>query len=98
MKVLVCGGRSYMNRRRVFEVLDSLHPKIIICGGASGADDIAVGWAKVNGKKAEIFFPDWTAFGPGAGPRRNQKMLKDGKPDVVVAFPGGKRTAAVIQA
>jgi hypothetical protein len=33
---------------------------------------------------------------PGAGPRRNARMLRDGKPDVLIAFTGGKGTANCI--
>jgi hypothetical protein len=32
----------------------------------------------------------------GAGPIRNQRMLVEGKPDLVVAFPGGKGTAGMV--
>lgn len=45
-----------------------------------------------------IGFPaDWSRFGPAAGPRRNTHMLMVGKPDVVIAFPGGPGTANMIQ-
>lgn len=40
--VLVCGGRDYMDRDRVFNVLDDLHSSKGIAhlrhGGAAGAD------------------------------------------------------------
>ena len=31
-----------------------------------------------------------------AGPIRNQEMLDKGKPDLVIAFPGGKGTADMV--
>ena len=34
---------------------------------------------------------------PAAGPKRNQQMLDEAKPDMVVAFPGGKGTAHMRQ-
>ena len=38
---------------------------------------------------------DW-ALGRKAGPIRNQRMLDDGKPDLVIAFSGGKGTAGMM--
>ena len=35
-------------------------------------------------------------LGRKAGPIRNQRMLDEGKPDLVVAFPGGKGTNGMI--
>ncbi|RWO57146.1 MAG: DUF2493 domain-containing protein [Mesorhizobium sp.] len=35
-------------------------------------------------------------YNANAGPQRNQRMIDDGKPDIVVAFPGGKGTRDMI--
>jgi hypothetical protein len=35
---------------------------------------------------------EWDELGKKAGPLRNQRMLDEGKPDLVVAFPGGGGT------
>lgn len=35
-------------------------------------------------------------YGKSAGPIRNQTMLDDGKPDLVLAFPGGRGTADMV--
>lgn len=32
-----------------------------------------------------------------AGPKRNQRMLDKGKPDLVLAFPGGDGTADMVR-
>lgn len=32
-----------------------------------------------------------------AGPDRNQRMIDEGRPDLVVAFPGGRGTADMIR-
>lgn len=37
-----------------------------------------------------------TKFDAAAGPRRNQRMVDEGKPDLVVAFPGGDGTEDMI--
>lgn len=39
---------------------------------------------------------DWKKHGKAAGPIRNGIMLRDGKPDMVVAFPGGRGTANMV--
>src|SRR5262249_11454324 len=44
-----------------------------------------------------IFHADWGQFGSGAGPIRNSKMLAEGKPEMVLAFPGGRGTANIVE-
>lgn len=39
-----------------------------------------------------VFKADWDKHGKAAGPIRNQQMLDEGKPDLVLAFAGGKGT------
>ncbi|MFA4971540.1 MAG: DUF2493 domain-containing protein [bacterium] len=103
MRVLVCGGRDYANRERVFEVLDKLHAErgidALIHGAARGADTLAAQWVLRTFHIADVFkcdlfsFPaNWDRDGYAAGPIRNRRMLDEGKPDLVVAFPGGKGT------
>jgi hypothetical protein len=43
------------------------------------------------------FFAAWHEHGRGAGPIRNRQMLEEGRPDLVVAFPGGHGTAGMIK-
>lgn len=98
MKVLVCGGRDYRDRERLFATLDGLPDvSVIISGMAKGADSLAAAWAKERGKPLMAFPADWRAHGRRAGPIRNVRMLMDGKPDLVVAFPGGKGTADMVK-
>jgi hypothetical protein len=40
---------------------------------------------------------DGTLYDAVAGHRRNQRMLDEGKPDLVVAFPGGRGTADMVR-
>jgi len=43
-------------------------------------------------------FPaDWGKYSKSAGYIRNKQMLAEGKPDLVVAFPGGKGTANMVK-
>jgi hypothetical protein len=93
MRVLVCGGRNYRDRRLVFHTLDSLVGiSTLIHGCASGADGLAARWARARGVPQEPYPPNWRRYGLAAGPIRNQQMLDEGRPDLVVAFPGGKGT------
>lgn len=97
MRVLVCGGRDYDDLATVFATLDAVHAErpisMIIEGGAEGADYLAARWSVVREiPEHRRFTPDWAIHGKAAGPVRNQRMLDEGKPDLVVAFPGGRGT------
>ena len=95
-RVLVCGGRNYSDACRVGVVLDELTIELIIQGGAGGADALAKEYAITNQVQVQEFKADWNANGRAAGPIRNSKMLIEGKPDVVLAFPGGRGTADMV--
>jgi len=98
-RVLVCGGRDYDDEARVFEELDRLKPTFVIEGGANGADSLAWRWAKRNlpFNSRRTFEANWSAHGKAAGAIRNQQMLDEGKPDLVLAFPGGRGTADMVR-
>lgn len=66
---------------------------VIIEGGARGADQLAREWAALNYVETETYLADWDTYGKAAGYIRNKTMLEDGKPDLVIAFPGGRGTA-----
>jgi hypothetical protein len=97
MRVIVCGGRSFTDRDMLFAVLDALNTRrpvsLLIEGGARGADVMAGAWADARGIGHQMFAADWQAQGPSAGPIRNQRMLDEGRPDLVVAFEGRRGTA-----
>mgnify|MGYP001596691982 FL=1 len=100
MRVLVCGGRGFTNCGLVWATLDQLARTdsidCIIEGDAPGADRIAGAWAKRRRIDLRLFPADWKQHGRAAAPIRNQKMLDEGKPDFVIAFPGGKGTADMV--
>lgn len=106
MRILVCGGREYDDYLTVRNTLDHLiydgdhtnwEDHTIISGGARGADTLAVRFAQNYGTKLRVFQPDWKRYGKSAGHIRNQQMLDEGKPNKVVAFPGGSGTADMIR-
>ncbi len=101
VRVLVCGGRDYPDCNRVYAELDRLHASspitVVIQGGANGADWWAASWAEDN-KVSSLEFPaNWKKHGRSAGPIRNQQMIDEAKPDLVVAFPGGDGTEGMIR-
>lgn len=106
-RILVCGGRDFADRDLLFAALDAITPRTepdehgndmpkdvtIIHGKCpTGADSFADDWAVVNWCGLETFKADWDRHKRAAGPIRNSLMLKDGKPDFVLAFPGGRGT------
>jgi predicted Rossmann-fold nucleotide-binding protein len=70
---------------------------LLINGGADGADSLAAQWARDNGIEVMTVIADWRTHGKKAGPMRNEKMIRLGQPDLVVAFPGGRGTEDVIR-
>jgi hypothetical protein len=54
-------------------------------------------WAKGIGVPCDVYEADWISLGRKAGPIRNQRMLEEGKPDLVMAFPGGRGTADMVR-
>lgn len=101
MHVLVCGGRDFQNKDFLEGTLDRLNNFVkineIIQGGAPGADKLAREWARERNIKINTFYAQWIKYGLAAGPIRNQQMLDEGKPNLVIAFPGGKGTANMIE-
>lgn len=54
-------------------------------------------FAKWKGIPVKTFRADWGKYGKSAGPRRNKQMLDEGRPDLVVAFEGGRGTADMVK-
>lgn len=100
MRILVTGGRSFKDAALVRDVLGYYNLRAgrdeemtLIQGGANGLDALAQQVAAVLGWRIETFVADWELMGRAAGPMRNQKMIDIGKPDLVLAFEGGRGTA-----
>lgn len=101
MRLLVCGGRDFKDTAWAVGILDAIHDELevdtLIEGGAYGADKIARTWATEKGIRVDTYHAEWDALGIAAGPMRNQRMISEGHPDLVVAFPGGKGTIDMIR-
>jgi hypothetical protein len=111
MRVLVCGGRTFgidsdggitNEADKLFDALEDLREcygddLVIIEGGARGADTIASVWATHQRVKHICFKADWQRHGSAAGRLRNTQMIEQGKPDLVLAAPGGPGTRNMMQ-
>lgn len=86
MIILICGSRDWSDKSLILSTIVSLRPTKIIHGACRGADIIAGEVAKELGISVQEFPADWNRYGRSAGPRRNQQMLDEGKPDMVIAF------------
>ena len=102
MKVLVCGGRDYNDYdvlKCVMEkVMDcySAEVKVVISGLAKGGDKLGEKWAEENNIEVEGYRAEWNKYGKRAGWLRNVRMADEGRPNVIVALPGGRGTKMMI--
>jgi hypothetical protein len=113
MRILVCGGRAYSwtvgaggKKVRNYEEYDTFYGVMdkylteeltLISGHATGADQLAEEWAFERQIPIYIFPAEWNKYKKAAGPIRNQRMLDEGKPDLVIAFPGNSGTADMVK-
>ncbi len=101
MKVIICGGRDYTEFDIAYAYLDALHEEyqfsLVIQGEAKGADSIAKQWALSKDIAVKGHRANWDLHGRKAGFLRNKEMLDENNPDLVVAFPGGRGTAMMIE-
>lgn len=103
----MCGGRNFSDEFSFYTNLRNIVAKIrsdtgcraitIISGEARGADTMAKEFANTWDMPYIGYPADWNKYGKLAGHIRNKQMLEEGKPDLVVAFPGGRGTANMIE-
>lgn len=88
--VLVCGDRNYKDSLAIGEKLKELkneHPDInVVHGACRGADMISDFQCRILGIPTSKYPANWDELGIKAGVVRNQQMLDEGKPDLVIAF------------
>lgn len=98
---LICGGRDFTNQPLFESVMHQILelrgcPSKVVHGAARGADSLAGEWARKMAIEQVRMPADWRAHGKAAGPIRNEAMLVEQKPKVVIAFPGGSGTADMV--
>src|SRR5882757_8174181 len=84
--ILVCGSRHFNDYNKMKEILDGINFSTLIHGGANGADTLSGMYARNYGKEVHCYPALWELHGKRAGPIRNGQMLREGKPDLVIAF------------
>jgi len=84
---LVCGDRRWKHGAApIIEALRQYGATSVIHGAAKGADTCGDFAAKTLRLPVQSFPAEWDRHGKAAGPIRNQRMLTEGKPDLVLAF------------
>jgi len=100
MNILVLGGRSFTDRVRLFEVLDSLAYQVgisrVLLDQESGPDALGIAWADARGIKTRSIDLSGKMGKRGATARRTGKPASE-KPDLVVAFPDTESVFAKIR-
>lgn len=103
-KVLICGGRDFTafdeannivrdHLATMFVEPPEKDEIVFITGMAKGADQIPFELGDLDEWGGVEKYPaDWEKYGRKAGPIRNQQMIDEGKPDLVIAFPTEKST------
>jgi hypothetical protein len=97
LRILLCGSRDWTDRESIKKELVALLEKLqvapssamLIHGDCRGADTLGDSVAEELGImrcRCPVTQADWNKHGKSAGPKRNQKMLDDYKPNVVIAF------------
>jgi hypothetical protein len=93
-RVAVIGSRTFDDKERLYKILTKNKDKIklIVSGGASGADTLATDWAKDYGIPYLVFpamwhDPETGGYDKGAGFRRNRYIIQYS--DIVIAFYDG---------
>lgn len=88
--ILVTGDREWRSPKQIRIICRELSqfPKdsILVHGAARGVDSIAAEIAKELGFEVRGYPADWDTYGRAAGHIRNRLMLKEQKPDIVIAF------------
>ncbi|WP_248796318.1 DUF2493 domain-containing protein [Pseudomonas sp. MWU13-2105] len=100
MRVLICAGRYYLDTAMCRKVLEAYHRyraiSVLIHGGNQFLGSEIEDWARENGAHLVRYPSNWQLFGKQAERRRNQFMLMDSDPELVIAFPGGSDTEELV--
>ena len=109
--MIVCGGRDFCDTGFEKDGIEQTIAKfklqknntVIMSGGATGADTIALEWAHANEWNAMRVPAKWNELGSAAGMARNLEMLElavrmyaEGSQVIVLALPGGIGTSGMV--
>lgn len=102
-RLCVTGSRRSKDKDYVWQVLDAIDrrygPVGLLIQGAGGDPDKGIGvdilaalWAVKHRIRVDEYQAEWEIYGNPAGPIRNRRMVKHGRPTLGVAFPGDRGT------
>jgi hypothetical protein len=109
LRLLVCGSRTWTDGVLLAHAVEQVVAEhgqgragvVLIEGDARGADRLAGALARARGWELEVYPADWQRHGRTAGPRRNARMLREGRPERVIAFTddlaGSRGTADMVR-
>lgn len=90
MKILICGDRNWNNFDLIFNTIkkfvDNYGVITIVQGECKGADRMGKLVAQRFKIPCKGYPADWGKYGKKAGPMRNEQMLVEECPDIVIAF------------
>jgi|CXWL01.1.fsa_nt_gi hypothetical protein len=100
MRLLMSGGRHFEDSVLVEGALSAIHRRapitVLIHGGTPGLGAPAESWARRNAVHL-VRYPANFSLGKRGDFERDRFMLEDGRPQALLAFPGGRRTAELCQ-
>jgi hypothetical protein len=93
LRLLVCGSRTWTDGALLAHAVEQVVAEhgqdragvVLIEGDARGADRLAGTLAEARGWGLEVYPADWQRHGRTAGMRRNALMLRQGRPERVIA-------------
>lgn len=95
MRLILAGGRHFDDSRMVSDALSALNRirpfAVLIHGGCPGIGIPAEAWGRRHGIHI-VRYPPPRAGSRVDNERRDEFMISDGRPDLLLAFPGGRRT------
>jgi hypothetical protein len=100
MRLLLVGGRHLKDATLIRKSLGLIHIRmqvsVLIHGGHAALGTIAEDWARESDIHILRYPANWRLLGKRAEGVRNDFMLSDSRPDMVLALPGGDDTRALI--
>lgn len=80
IRLIIAGTRNFSDDRLFAQTMQSLTitPDEVVCGMATGADEMGRRWALANNIPVAEFSADWDTHGKKAGPIRNKAMANYG--------------------
>ena len=90
--IAISGSRHATDRDYIFSMIERTLDRfsdithIFVGDCPTGVDKFVLEYCRENNVQNTVFKADWNKYKRGAGPRRNEEMLKHA--DMLLAFPG----------